>query len=95
MIFVSAVHPADVRCDWVPQLVVVHQGSRLLLGKKKRGFGEGYYNGFGGKVEAGESIDEAASREVNTTSPHLVLCSSTLFTNRRGRHSLHPFGGAI
>ena len=27
---------------------------RVLLGLKKRGFGEGYYNGFGGKVEPGE-----------------------------------------
>ena len=27
---------------------------RVLLGLKKRGFGEGYYNGFGGKVERGE-----------------------------------------
>jgi len=30
--------------------VLVQDGARLLLGKKKRGFGEGYFNGFGGKV---------------------------------------------
>jgi len=31
---------------------------------KKRGFGEGHYNGFGGKVEPGESIAEGAAREL-------------------------------
>ena len=28
----------------------------ILLGMKKRGFGVGKYNGFGGKVEKDESI---------------------------------------
>lgn len=37
---------------------------RILLGMKKRGFGEGKYNGFGGKVEAGETIEAAAKREL-------------------------------
>ncbi len=32
------------------QLVIPHIGGKLLLGKKLRGFGEGYVNGFGGKV---------------------------------------------
>eukprot|EP00884_Botryococcus_braunii_P017684 jgi/Botrbrau1/459/Bobra.110_2s0104.1 len=45
-------------------LVVVQQGDRVLLGEKKRGFGEGYYNGFGGKVEKAETILEAAKREL-------------------------------
>ncbi len=31
---------------------------------KKRGFGAGRWNGFGGKVHAGETIEEAARREV-------------------------------
>jgi 8-oxo-dGTP pyrophosphatase MutT (NUDIX family) len=30
---------------------------------KKRGFGNGKYNGFGGKVENGETIQQAAIRE--------------------------------
>ena len=34
-----------------------------LLGMKKRGFGMGRWNGFGGKVEPGETIEEAAKRE--------------------------------
>ena len=34
-------------------VVVIERGPggvRVLLGRKKRGFGEGYWNGFGGKV---------------------------------------------
>ena len=30
---------------------------------KKRGFGKGRWNGFGGKVKEGETIEEAAKRE--------------------------------
>jgi 8-oxo-dGTP diphosphatase / 2-hydroxy-dATP diphosphatase len=45
-------------------LVLIDDGSSLLLGMKKRGFGEGRWNGFGGKVEADETILEAAKREV-------------------------------
>ena len=44
-------------------LMVVRDGS-VLLGEKKRGFGEGFYNGFGGKVEGGETVEEAALREL-------------------------------
>lgn len=32
---------------------------------KKRGFGEGRWNGFGGKVSPGETIEEAAARELH------------------------------
>lgn len=42
----------------------LHQPPRLLLGMKKRGFGKGRWNGFGGKVKAGESVEDAARREV-------------------------------
>ncbi len=45
-------------------LCVIKKDSRLLLGMKKRGFGAGVWNGFGGKVEAGETIEQAAMREV-------------------------------
>ena len=34
-----------------------------MLGKKQRGHGRGLWNGFGGKVMAGESITDAAVRE--------------------------------
>jgi len=45
-------------------LCIVHQHPQVLLGMKKRGFGEGWYNGFGGKVEVGEGVEEAARREI-------------------------------
>lgn len=44
-------------------LVFVIRDDRILLGMKKRGFGAGRWNGFGGKVETGESIQDAARRE--------------------------------
>lgn len=43
-------------------LVLVVQPGRVLLGMKKRGFGAGKWNGFGGKVQPGETIEEAARR---------------------------------
>lgn len=45
-------------------LCLIHQPPRILLGMKKRGIGTGNWNGFGGKVEQGESIEDAAMREV-------------------------------
>lgn len=48
----------------VVTLVIVHEGRRVLLGMKKDGFGGGWWNGFGGKVEAGETVEEAALREL-------------------------------
>ena len=45
-------------------LCIVHQHPKILLGMKKRGHGEGKWNGFGGKVEKGETIKEGAKREI-------------------------------
>ncbi len=43
-------------------LVFVREGDKILLGLKKRGFGKGKWNGFGGKVERGETIKQATIR---------------------------------
>jgi len=40
------------------------KGKKILLGMKKRGFGIGRWNGFGGKVEKGETITNATKREI-------------------------------
>lgn len=48
----------------VVTLCLVEKDNQILLGMKKRGFGAGHYNGFGGKVEAKETIEEAAVREL-------------------------------
>jgi len=50
-------------------LVFIIEQERILLGMKKRGFGAGWWNGFGGKVQQGETIEEAAKR--STTEPYL------------------------
>lgn len=45
-------------------LLLLHSGGRVLLGMKKAGFGAGKWNGFGGKVEPGETLLAAAVREM-------------------------------
>ncbi|HEY4715340.1 MAG TPA: 8-oxo-dGTP diphosphatase [Candidatus Paceibacterota bacterium] len=45
-------------------LCIIHQHPKVLLGMKKRGFGAGRWNGFGGKPNEGETIEEAALREL-------------------------------
>ncbi len=45
-------------------LCLVSTDTHILLGMKKRGFGAGRWNGFGGKVAPGETIEEAARREL-------------------------------
>lgn len=44
-------------------LALFFEGDKLLLGKKKRGFAEGTFNGIGGKQDPGETIEEAMKRE--------------------------------
>lgn len=45
-------------------LCLIHKHPQVLLGMKKRGFGAGKWNGFGGKVGLDESIEDAARREL-------------------------------
>lgn len=42
---------------------VIYKDSKILLGLKKRGFGVGRWNGFGGKVEELETLEESVKRE--------------------------------
>lgn len=46
-------------------LCVPVKDRRVLLGMKKRGFGVGRWNGFGGKIERGETIEQGARRELH------------------------------
>jgi mutator protein MutT len=41
---------------------------KILLGMKKTGFGQGKYNGFGGKIEQGETVRQATVRELEEES---------------------------
>jgi len=44
-------------------LLFLRKDDQILLAMKKRGFGEGKWNGVGGKVETGETIEHAMIRE--------------------------------
>jgi len=44
-------------------LCLLIKNNQVLLAMKKRGFGEGWWNGTGGKVKKDESLEEAAIRE--------------------------------
>jgi len=43
---------------------MIFKDNQILLGMKKRGFGVGRWNGFGGKVDEGETIEQGAIREL-------------------------------
>lgn len=45
-------------------IVIPRTDTHVLLGMKKRGFGEGRWNGFGGKIKDGENIEDSARREL-------------------------------
>ncbi|MCR4285191.1 MAG: 8-oxo-dGTP diphosphatase [archaeon] len=45
-------------------VAIYYNSGGILLGLKKRGFGEGRWNGYGGKVKPGETINGATRREV-------------------------------
>jgi 8-oxo-dGTP diphosphatase len=48
----------------IATLCFVVKKQKILLIHKKRGFGEGYWNGPGGKVQAGETYVECVTREL-------------------------------
>lgn len=54
----------NFRREKIMTLCILHNDEKILLGMKKRGFGQGKWNGFGGKVQDGESIEKAAEREI-------------------------------
>jgi len=48
----------------IQTVVILKKGNEVLLGFKKRGFGAGLWNGFGGKVEINEPASSCAKREL-------------------------------
>ena len=68
-------------------LCLLERDGQVLLGMKKRGFGEGKWNGYGGKKLPDETIESAAKREaleesgvtINTLEPAGVV--EFLFTH--------------
>jgi len=57
----------------VMTLLIIHQSPKVLLAMKKRGFGIGRWNGFGGKVKEGETIEETMHRELMEESGGLTV----------------------
>lgn len=71
-------------------LLLILQNDQILLAMKKRGFGEGYWNGIGGKVEQGETIEQALIRECQEE-----ICVTPLCTVKVAEHDfLFPNGTA-
>ena len=54
---------AETHPDIRRTLLFFVKDGQILLAMKKRGFGAGKWNGVGGKIEAGESIEDALVRE--------------------------------
>lgn len=52
----------------ITTLAIIENKNMALLAMKKRGFGEGWWNGYGGKVQDNESIDQAMVRELQEES---------------------------
>ena len=49
--------------NFVNTLLLLRKDNKILLAMKKRGFGEGKYNGVGGKLEGNETPEQAMLRE--------------------------------
>ncbi len=56
----------------------------ILLGRKKRGFGKDFYNGFGGKKEENETFEDCVKRELkeetNLECEELILRGKLFFS---------------
>lgn len=79
---------------WKATLLFVIKDGQALLIEKKRGFGAGKINAPGGRLEPGETPEEAAHREVREE-----LCIDAVGTRKCGElffqfvdgHSIHGF----
>lgn len=74
-------------------LLFLRRNNEILLAMKKRGFGANRWNGVGGKVEEGESIEEALVRETQeeievTPLNHLKVADIRFDTFLKGERTL-------
>jgi len=82
--------------NWNPKeratLMFILQNGRMLLIHKKRGFGAGYFNAPGGRLEAGETPLECAVRETQEElciTPLDPVHAGTLMFQFIDGHSIH------
>jgi 8-oxo-dGTP diphosphatase len=70
----------------------IRQANRFLMIEKKRGFGAGYYNAAGGRLEEGETWLECAVREIQEElciTPLDPVHAGTLMFHFIDGHSIH------
>lgn len=80
-------------------IIFLVKNDQVLLAMKKRGFGEGKWNGAGGKVETDETIEQAlireAQEEINITPTNYEKVADITFDelhgNERKTMQVHVF----
>ncbi|XP_057298262.1 oxidized purine nucleoside triphosphate hydrolase-like [Hydractinia symbiolongicarpus] len=68
-------------------LILNEHEKKILLGMKKRGFGCGRWNGFGGKKQGNETIEKCAERET------FEECGLTMVKYTKVGHMIFEFVG--
>jgi 8-oxo-dGTP diphosphatase/2-hydroxy-dATP diphosphatase len=76
---------------------IIYQPPLVLLGMKKVRFGKGKYNGFGGGVEIGETLEQTVIREtreeagITIVNPERMGKIKFHFQNKEPNHLVHFF----
>lgn len=74
----------------VMTLCLIVKDGKILLGLKRKGFAQGLWNGFGGKIEKGETVEQATVRE---TQEEAGVTPKNL--QKRGHIKFYQFNGEI
>lgn len=91
-----------MKIDRNTTLMILRDGDKVLFGVKKRGFGKSKLVGVGGKVDKGETVEEAAVREtqeeigVKVTEYQKVgelIFDNLVYKDKLECHKMHIFIG--